>query len=205
MTTYTEIEKRWNERIVPNGWHTMGREGAAAYIKKYGKKMGEDKRQWFYCWANRQKCKEFAEGIRSIGSKVKPDKIARFKTKDGRYLKLKGADTGGAYYLTWHPYPTNGAATVVFGMPNGRARGDWQDVNNWEPLYLAGIKELLKLQAELNADERVVGNEVLGRFICGGVGLWGFVFKTKNAAELALHRINLAMKAADPRSGTYVP
>lgn len=56
MTTLTEIEKRWNERIVPNNWHTMGREGTKAYIEKYGKKLGEEKRHWLYEHALRNGC-----------------------------------------------------------------------------------------------------------------------------------------------------
>ena len=31
-----QIDKRWNERIAPNGWDKQGRTGADAYLAKYG-------------------------------------------------------------------------------------------------------------------------------------------------------------------------
>lgn len=38
-----EIIKRWNERVIANGWDKMGAEGAKAYLEKYGKNISNEK------------------------------------------------------------------------------------------------------------------------------------------------------------------
>lgn len=38
-----DISERWNNRMVPNGWHQQGVKGAEAYLKKYGKGIGQEK------------------------------------------------------------------------------------------------------------------------------------------------------------------
>ena len=56
-----EIEKRWNERIVPNNWDLMGKAGAEAYLAKYGKGISDEKLRMFAsyagtaCWQDRYK------------------------------------------------------------------------------------------------------------------------------------------------------
>lgn len=63
---YSEIDKRWKSRVVPNNWHTMGKEGARAYLKKYGKNIGQSKVDAFYEYATVHGAREFAEGIREF-------------------------------------------------------------------------------------------------------------------------------------------
>ena len=63
MVKLKDIEKRWNERIVPNGWDKMGSEGAELYMEKYGRGMGNDKKLAFVDYARSIDCNEFADYI----------------------------------------------------------------------------------------------------------------------------------------------
>ena len=60
-----EIEKRWEERVVLNGWDQQGAEGAKAYLEKYGKKIGEDKLLAFADYATELGLTEFAKEFKS--------------------------------------------------------------------------------------------------------------------------------------------
>jgi hypothetical protein len=60
-----EIIKRWNERVVPNGWDKQGAKGAKAYLEKYGKKIGAEKLQAFVDYATELGLIEFAKEFKS--------------------------------------------------------------------------------------------------------------------------------------------
>jgi len=60
-----EIEKRWKERIVANGWDKMGAEGAKTYLEKYGKKIADDKLLAFADYATELGLTEFANEFKS--------------------------------------------------------------------------------------------------------------------------------------------
>lgn len=41
------LQKRWQDRVVANGWDKMGTEGCKLYLKKYGKNIGIEKLKAF--------------------------------------------------------------------------------------------------------------------------------------------------------------
>ena len=57
------IRKRWRERIVANGWHEMGEEGAAKYLDRYGQNIGAPKVIQFARQAEAEGCSEMAQGF----------------------------------------------------------------------------------------------------------------------------------------------
>jgi hypothetical protein len=36
-TMMAKVEERWNSRVIANGWDEEGREGAEAYLAKFGR------------------------------------------------------------------------------------------------------------------------------------------------------------------------
>ena len=63
MAKITDIIKRWNERVVPNGWDKMGAQGAKNYLEKYGKNVGPEKLKLFADYAKSLGLNDFAEGM----------------------------------------------------------------------------------------------------------------------------------------------
>jgi len=57
-----EIRERWNSRVVPNNWHNMP-DGAALYLKKYGKGISEEKVEAFMNYS-RYKSESFYNGMK---------------------------------------------------------------------------------------------------------------------------------------------
>jgi HEAT repeat protein/uncharacterized protein YwqG len=57
------IRKRWQERIVANGWHQMGEAGAAQYLDRYGQNIGAPKVVQFARQAEAEGCPETARGF----------------------------------------------------------------------------------------------------------------------------------------------
>lgn len=78
-----DIEKRWNERIVPNGWDKMGAAGAQAYLEKYGKNIGEDK------------LKAFAERALSLGLGEFANAMLSKTNDNWKEVSLSYADSHG--------------------------------------------------------------------------------------------------------------
>lgn len=58
-----DIAKRWDERVVPNGWHELGAAGARAYLEKYGRNISMDKANALAEYARQRGYDEFADGI----------------------------------------------------------------------------------------------------------------------------------------------
>lgn len=58
------IDKRWMDRVVANGWDKMGEEGARLYLAKYGKNIGDEKREALAKVAEENGCGGFAIGMR---------------------------------------------------------------------------------------------------------------------------------------------
>lgn len=58
------IIKRWNEKVVPNGWDKMGAEGAQLYLEKYGHNIGPEKVQAFADYAYSLGFKEFGDEMK---------------------------------------------------------------------------------------------------------------------------------------------
>ncbi len=71
-----EIVGRWQERIVPQGWHTDGEAGAEAYLKKYGKGIGADKAIALARQAEREGYPEMARGFWKKAYELKTGKPA---------------------------------------------------------------------------------------------------------------------------------
>ena len=57
------IRKRWQERVVANGWHEMGEEGAAKYLADYGQNIGAPKVIQLARQAEAAGCPEVALGF----------------------------------------------------------------------------------------------------------------------------------------------
>ena len=57
------IRKRWQERIVANGWQEMGEEGATKYLDRYGQNIGAPKVIQFARHAEAEGCPEMAQGF----------------------------------------------------------------------------------------------------------------------------------------------
>jgi hypothetical protein len=60
---YGDIQARWEARVVPNGWHRLGRHGADAYVRKYGRGIGLEKLMALREFARIQGFPEFAAGL----------------------------------------------------------------------------------------------------------------------------------------------
>jgi len=71
MITFSQVVERWNNRIVPNAWHTMGNIGAQAYLKKYGHNISYGKKKAISDYARNQGYSAFADGMLGIKG---PDK-----------------------------------------------------------------------------------------------------------------------------------
>jgi len=63
MSLRADVEQRWRSRIVPNGWDHMGKDGAKAYLKKYGKGISIDKLTALAQCARDKGCEEVAAGF----------------------------------------------------------------------------------------------------------------------------------------------
>ena len=59
----SDIEDRWRNRIVPNGWNGMGEEGAKLYLKKYGRNISEEKLRNLANCAREHSCLDMAKGF----------------------------------------------------------------------------------------------------------------------------------------------
>lgn len=57
------VEKRWQDRVLPNRWHLMGEEGALEYLRKYGKNIGLSKLKALREHARKSGFPEFARGL----------------------------------------------------------------------------------------------------------------------------------------------
>lgn len=58
-----DIEKRWNERVIPNGWDKQGARGAQYYLSRYGKGIGQEKLIKLSQYARSKNAPEFAEEL----------------------------------------------------------------------------------------------------------------------------------------------
>jgi len=56
-----DIDDRWKNRIVANGWHQTGTTGANDYLARYGKSIGEDKLCRLACRAEGENATAMAE------------------------------------------------------------------------------------------------------------------------------------------------
>lgn len=61
--TIKDIEKRWNERVIPNGWDQMGARGARAYLQRYGRNIGQEKVIKLSQYARSKNAIEFADEL----------------------------------------------------------------------------------------------------------------------------------------------
>ena len=68
----SDIVKRWNERIVRNGWDKEGKSGASAYLEKYGRNIGDEKLQALADYARKMGCVEFAAFLEGTKGMSKP-------------------------------------------------------------------------------------------------------------------------------------
>lgn len=78
-----DIEKRWNERVVLNGWDTMGASGARLYLERYGKNISDNK------------LKAFAEYAQSLGRKEFAEEMLNNTNVDWKEVSLKDAEANG--------------------------------------------------------------------------------------------------------------
>jgi hypothetical protein len=96
-----DIEKRWKERVVPNGWDALGRIGASFYLHKYGKNISNDKLKAFADYARGLGLDEFADGMLET---VNPWKVVTLEYADkndfnGDIIDLyNDATDDGVYY-----------------------------------------------------------------------------------------------------------
>ena len=58
-----ELRQRWTEQVVPNGWHLQGKEGAEAYLAKYGNNITLPKLAGLALFAERERYPEFADRL----------------------------------------------------------------------------------------------------------------------------------------------
>ena len=82
---YSDIESRWNSRVVANGWDKRGAEGAKLYLARYGNEIGCEKLAALAYLAEANHRKEMAQvfweksyetyyGVKATPSKPKPVK-----------------------------------------------------------------------------------------------------------------------------------
>ena len=63
MSLRGDVDQRWRSRVVPNGWHTMGKDGAREYVKKYGKGISIQKLEALAECARDHECEGVALGF----------------------------------------------------------------------------------------------------------------------------------------------